>query len=107
MVDGDGVPGSWGNRERGEEVIGFVVWWLGPLAGLAGAHIVVDEGTHLGPVEVTGDGLDSLGLTEVAGHSSIMGLVQDVDLEGFGVRDVDAVLVLEESLFEGEGFVGH
>ena len=107
MVDGDGVPGLWGNRERGEEAIGFVVWWLGLLAGLAGAHIVIDEGMHLGPVEVTGDGLDGLVLTKVAGCLSVMGLAQDVDLEGFGVWDVDAALVTEESLFEGEGFEGH
>ena len=62
-----------GGIRRGEETIGFVVWRLGPLAGLAGAHIVVDEGMHLWPVEVVGDGLHGLGLTKMAGCSSIVG----------------------------------
>lgn len=73
VVDGDGMPGSWGNRERGKEAIGFVVWWFSSLAGLAGAYVVIDEVAHLWPVEVAGDGFQRLGLAKMTGRTSIVG----------------------------------
>src|SRR6267142_713021 len=73
VVDGDRVPGAWGDRERGQEAVRFVVWWLGPLACIAGPYVVVHEGAHTRPVEVAGDDLQGFGLAEVSCREAVVG----------------------------------
>ena len=62
---------------------------------------VIDEGAQPRPVEVAGNGFHGLGLPEVAGCESIVGLAKDIDHDRFRVRDVDAAIVSKEAVFEG------
>ena len=104
VVPGDGRPGARWNGQRLKVPVRGVAGTFCALTCVARADVVVDERAHAWEVEVAGEELESLLLAEMTCSETVVGLLEELDLDWLDIWDVDKTLVKKESVFvEGKG----
>ena len=96
-VHGNGVPRAFGDWELLEESVGFVSGCLGTLAGGTGVAEFLHEGPKVGPNVFPSDYREGFVLSGVSGEDVIMVILEDSESEVVHVRDVNPIVMTEET----------
>ena len=92
-VDGNGIPGSFRDRELLQKSIGFMMRGFGPFASGTRTSKVLDEGSEIGPNIVSADGFQGLVLSEVSCENVIMCVLKNLESEVCGVWYKEPIIV--------------
>ena len=83
----------------------FVVCAFRPGTGVTRGNILVNELSHVWPVEVSLHKLQCLGLSKVSCRRRVMEGLEDLNLERIIVGDIDEVFVQQEVILDGQVFI--
>jgi hypothetical protein len=92
-VDGNGIPGSLGDRELLQKSVGFMTRGFRSFASGTGTAKVLNEGAEIRPNIVAADRFESLVLPEVSCENMIMFVLQNLESEVRNVRYENPIVI--------------
>ena len=92
-VDGNGIPGSLGDRGLLQKSVGFMTRGFRSFASGTGTAKVLNKGAEIRPNIVVVDRFESLVLPEVSCENMIMFVLQNLELEVCNVRYENLIVI--------------